>query len=120
MPYSDPNKQRQYQREWRAKRRADFFKNKRCARCGSTDNLELDHVDPKSKLSNAIWSWSEKRRLIEIAKCQILCTDCHKSKTFNEDPRPKTGHGKRRLYQLGCRCDPCTTAKRLDNARRYQ
>jgi len=73
---------REYQRLWIAKRRAEFFKNKTCILCGSEENLELDHIDPSTKVSHTIWSWSEKRRLEEIAKCQILCHDCHVRKTI--------------------------------------
>ena len=73
--------QREYQRKWVAKRRADFFADKECIRCGSHEDLELDHVDPSQKISHNIWSWSEHRRLTEIAKCQILCHDCHVTKS---------------------------------------
>ncbi len=81
MAYKDKDKQREYQKQWVAKRRADFFADKLCTKCDSAKNLELDHIDPALKLSHSIWSWSEKRRLEEIKKCQILCEDCHKEKT---------------------------------------
>ena len=75
------DKKREYQREWVAKRRATFFADKCCAYCGSTKNLELDHIDPSQKVSHSIWSWSESRRNEELAKCQALCEECHKEKT---------------------------------------
>jgi 5-methylcytosine-specific restriction endonuclease McrA len=81
MPYKDPEVQRNYCRQWVAKRRADYFADKACVKCGSKDRLELDHIDPAEKTHHAIWTWSEERRLAEIAKCQVLCYKCHKEKT---------------------------------------
>lgn len=88
MPMATPEEQRQYQREWIARRRAAFFADKKCVRCGSTDKLELDHKDPVTKSEHlkrahtgSFWSWSQKRRDEEIAKCQVLCHPCHVQKT---------------------------------------
>lgn len=78
------DEQRTYHREWVRARRAEFFDGKSCVKCGSRKSLELDHIDPATKVSHKIWSWSAKRRAAEIAKCQVLCTDCHKVKTFSE------------------------------------
>ena len=92
MPYIDRETQRAYQRAWRAKRRSDFFAGKVCARCGSAENLELDHIDRTTKVSHAIWSWSEARRQAELAKCQVLCAECHKDKTqADQGTRPRQG-----------------------------
>lgn len=82
MPYKNPDEQREYQRNWRAKRRADFFMGKTCVRCGATEELQLDHIDRNTKVHHGIWSWSEERRNSELAKCQILCLPCHKTKTI--------------------------------------
>jgi len=81
MPYADPAVQREYQRQWAARRRAEYFIDKSCVVCGSTDRLELDHVDPAMKVSHSIWSWSKGRRDAELAKCQILCKTHHQIKT---------------------------------------
>lgn len=81
MPYKDRNKKREYQREWCAKRRRDFLDGKSCIECGSTEYLQLDHIDRTKKISHRIWSWTEERRKEEIKKCQILCKICHKKKT---------------------------------------
>ncbi len=53
-----------------------------CAECGSWDELEVDHVDAGTKVSSNVWSWSQIRRDAELAKCQVLCHDCHKTKTY--------------------------------------
>lgn len=91
MGYKDPDKQREYQRQWKAARRAEFFKDKVCVRCGSTKNLELDHIDRSTKVSHNIWSWSKKRREAEIEKCQVLCRDCHKAKSLKFGDQGKPG-----------------------------
>lgn len=81
MPYRNPDERRQYQREWVARRRAEWFAGKTCWRCGSTDDLQIDHRDPRDKVTNAIWSWATPRRDAELAKCQVLCKPCHQWKT---------------------------------------
>lgn len=73
--------QREYMRNWRARRRAEWFTDKKCAICGSTEKLELDHVDPTNKVHHQIWTWSKERRDAELAKCQVLCSVCHLEKT---------------------------------------
>src|ERR1700692_225330 len=69
---------RNYQRVWIAKRRADYFENRCCEKCGSVDSLEIHHRDPNLKEDNHIWSWSKERRDKELLKCDILCNTCHK------------------------------------------
>jgi 5-methylcytosine-specific restriction endonuclease McrA len=84
MPYKDRDRQRAFQREWYARRRAEYLVDKRCVTCGSTDRLEVDHIDPTTKMSHRVWSWSAERRAAELAKCQILCKKHHKAKSRNE------------------------------------
>lgn len=107
---------RQYQREWMADRRARFFSDKVCARCGSRENLELDHIDPKQKVSHHIWSWSAERRAGELAKCQVLCRTHHLEKNqeqyFYCRRKPPPEHATKRMYRSGCRCELCCEAMR--------
>lgn len=77
--------QRKYQRRWYARRRADFFRDKRCVKCGSEEDLHLDHKDPSQKWTHRIWSYSATKRAAEIAKCQVLCYGCHREKTNLEN-----------------------------------
>lgn len=97
MGYKDKDAQREYQREWVAARRAEFFKGKKCKVCGSTKNLELDHRDPKQKVSHRIFSWSWDRIHAEAAKCDILCKTHHDEKTIAN--RDKTGRAKLTMAQ---------------------
>ncbi len=108
---------RRYKREWIANRRAKFFSDKSCVFCGSVDRLELDHVDPKLKVSSCVWSWTLGRRLEEIAKCRVLCRDCHSARHAKERRRPAkcgTASG----YRRGCRCADCTKYQ-TDRMARY-
>jgi len=95
----------------------------RCARCGTTRRLEFDHIDASTKsfTIGQMWSCSERRFLAEIAKCQLLCSRCHRIKTKeNGDPRgggwnrvDNYDHGSGQMYQNdGCRCDDCRTWRR--------
>jgi hypothetical protein len=114
MAYKDPTKQKEYQRKWIADRRAQFFIDKSCVVCGSTDQLELDHIDPTTKISNSIWSWSQKRQDDEIAKCQVLCHDHHVEKTWTKDGRHRVQHGSETMYaRFKCRCELCCLARKL-------
>jgi len=113
MGYKDPAKQREYTRKWVAARRAEFMDGKCCVDCGSTERLELDHVDPATKEHHAIWSWSQKRRDAEIAKCVVRCRACHIERHAAER-RQEHGQG---AYKRGCRCDVCRAANAEKNRR---
>jgi hypothetical protein len=118
MPFKNKAQQIEYQRQWMAKRRASYFADKTCVICNSTINLELDHIDPNLKISHRIWSWSNDRRLAEIAKCQVLCEVHHKVKTL-EQTRTKT-HGVSMYRSQKCRCDICRKARTVAESNRRQ
>lgn len=107
MPYSSREKQREHQRKWLAARRASWFKaHGPCLSCSSWDRLELDHVDPAQKVAHNVWSWSEERRAIELAKCQVLCHGCHKAKTKASYPERQHGTDVMRT-KTNCHCRLC-------------
>jgi len=112
MPFSSVEQKREYQRNWCQKQRLEFFTDKSCVMCGSSDNLELDHIDPDEKVSHRIWSFSLKRRDEELTKCQVLCNTCHKTKTkkfLSELFTKPVQHGSRYAYKHhGCRCELCS------------
>lgn len=73
---------RKYQKAWLQKRRKQWIlENGPCVKCGSDKKLEVDHIDPATKTTKAVWSWKHDRRMEELAKCQVLCHCCHKEKT---------------------------------------
>jgi 5-methylcytosine-specific restriction endonuclease McrA len=108
-----PAQQKEYQRKWCAKNRAEYMAGKSCVVCGTTQNLEVDHIDPSQKVTHRIWSWSAKRRAEELAKCQILCTEHHKEKTRADRPVPEHGTVSRYSGVSKCRCAECREANRI-------
>lgn len=109
MPYRNPDIQRAYSRKWIAARRAEYFKDKVCAWCGLSVDLSLHHIDRTSKVSHKIWSWTEDRRLRELAKCVVLCRSCHSK--HHADEMKRWTHGLASTYKKGCRCSPCLHAQ---------
>ena len=74
--------------------------SKGCASCGIKDwrVLDYDHIDPSTKeftIGRAPGGGVSRPRLVaEIAKCQVLCANCHRIKTYeNRDTtRPEMLH----------------------------
>jgi 5-methylcytosine-specific restriction endonuclease McrA len=66
------------------RRRAWFADHGPCQRCGSRRHLEVDHIDPATKVSHSVWQWRQERREAELAKCQVLCRTCHHFKTATQ------------------------------------
>lgn len=116
MPFKDKEKQKEAQRRWYLEvakpRREQWIKEHGpCARCGSWENLQVDHVDRVKKVSHRIWTWAEERRNVELVKCQVLCEICHYKKTNEDFQEGFIVHGNvNRGYQNGCRCDECKAA----------
>jgi len=53
-----------------------------CANCGYNEHpaaLQFDHIDRSSKEANVgqMSSYSRERMKKEIAKCRVLCANCH-------------------------------------------
>lgn len=103
MPRSklNPEKKKQYEREWYAKnksrrleinhkwrdKRVKFFKEIKscmiCNHCGERNPvcLEFHHKNPEEKdleIATAMYRWSQRKLEQEIAKCMVLCSNCHK------------------------------------------
>lgn len=109
MPMKTAEEQREYQRKWVRKRRDKWLNdNGPCARCGSWNMLEVDHVNPEDKVSHKVWSWAEDRRNAELSKCQVLCHWCHVRKTWENKTRAQQGSNSK--YSAGCRCELCRIA----------
>lgn len=116
MPYKSAEAQREYQRRWLAARRAEWIaEHGPCMECGTDENLDVDHIDPATKLFeiSTLWSLSKNnpKRVAELAKCQVLCESCHQEKTNKENSYDVLVHGTRHCYmKFKCRCTPCTQA----------
>jgi len=93
----------------------------KCAACGSTTKLEFDHIDIRTKSFNIskAWSYSKARLDAELAKCQLLCSECHDKKTLADlgVTSAKGKHGTLSSYRY-CKCVLCKKAK-ADYMREY-
>ena len=89
----------------------------KCVRCGTTENLQFDHIDASTKtatVADLAASASKMRLLDEISKCQLLCQSCHTKKGQEIGDVGKATHGSGGMYKHHkCRCDICVTANRL-------
>lgn len=102
-------------KDYRTRRRvkAREYLGNHCVLCGSVDTLEFDHVIPETKeleIATAIargWSW--QRLVTELDKCQLLCEDCHTTKSVDARQVP---HGGGEAGRRRCTCDPCKAKKR--------
>lgn len=81
--------------------------------CGSTEGLEVDHIDRHTKS----FTLSDKPTapwvviVEELKKCQLLCTPCHLEKSrLAGDLPPASVCGTNSKYTHGCRCDLCKVA----------
>lgn len=98
------------------KERALSYLGTACAKCGSTQRLEIDHIDQATKTYD-IGSFLNKpweELMLELDKCQLLCHLCHKEKTRRElqqrEPWNKGlgEHGSYvAYYSRKCRCVTC-------------
>lgn len=55
----------------------------KCVWCGTTENLEFDHIDDSKKEHNVGNAVRNTREIFwnEVGKCQLLCVSCHNKRT---------------------------------------
>ena len=66
---------------------AKRFLGGKCVKCGSKEDLQIDHIEPQLKkftLTSLSWSCPLPKFYEELSKCQLLCYPCHKIKTREE------------------------------------
>ena len=89
---NNKQKQREYvdQRRKVLKEWYDNYKsNLNCQNCSENHPacIEFHHLDPNEKEIEIAqcWNkgWSIERTLTEIAKCQVLCSNCHRKLHWN-------------------------------------
>jgi hypothetical protein len=89
--YREAGKYEGYHAAKRAKRRellTQIKLEKGCARCGYKGHpaaLDFNHLDPSQKsfrISSDVTSL--EKTLAEIAKCEVLCANCHRVHTYEE------------------------------------
>ena len=107
--------QRKYKREWRKSKKKQlqeianqYNKNKKqklldqfgscCNACGSTENLQFDHLDKHTKKGNVttiLYTRGFDEAVEEEKKCQLLCAECHRIKTTIHHDNQSLLHGTR-------------------------
>ena len=106
-----------------AQQREAFFYylgGKRCARCGTTTSADfhIDHMDRWSKSFTVarLWAVAQLPRVYaELEKCQVLCAQCHGSKTSDENRGIEKGFTHGTVYGWMKKkggCDECCAAQR--------
>ena len=68
----------------------EYMKDKSCEICGENrrPTLDFDHIDPTQKFDNIAnmikrrFTWD--KILLEIEKCRILCSNCHRVHTAEQ------------------------------------
>lgn len=79
----------------RKKRILDYLRNKPCTDCQEWFNpwqMEFDHRDRTTKvgcISTILRTASHQTFLNELAKCDVVCANCHRNRTFR---RGDQGH----------------------------
>ena len=72
-------------RELRQRKRQQLVEHLggKCVGCGTTKDLQFDHINRADKLYTIgkIIDWDMSRILPEVEKCQLLCKECHRIKT---------------------------------------
>ncbi len=79
------------QRSYAIKRKfIDEIKSQPCADCGkrfASCAMDFDHRDGQEKLANiahmGVRNWSLEKIKSEIKKCDIVCANCHRVRTYN-------------------------------------
>lgn len=58
----------------------------KCVKCGVVSGLEIDHIDPSTKVApvTQMWNKSWDKIEFELKKCQLLCGPHHLEKTLSE------------------------------------
>jgi hypothetical protein len=69
----------------------------KCCGCGTTENLQFDHLDRTTKCFNIGNNLAAKLEKLEeeARKCQLLCQECHQLKTLINHDCEHITYGKR-------------------------
>jgi len=114
VPIKDPERRKENRRK-KHKEYMNYAIEKlggKCVKCNSQENLELDHIDPKTKIAKicaVIRNYPNKLEE-ELVKCQVLCKLCHREKSSKES-RPFTHGTTYGALQKKCPCETCVEHK---------
>lgn len=65
----------------------------KCLVCGSVTDLHFHHIDKASKVKalTKMLHASEAAFEAELAKCELLCGECHRDEHYGKDRKRKYG-----------------------------
>ena len=101
MPYKNPDLQRKYQREWCAKRKAEFLSTLACEKCGNPNKLSLFTNIPGKKVSD-MKPWRSSN--VPRENYKVICSACkaipkprkpRKRKRRKKAPKEKVSEARR-------------------------
>lgn len=123
MPYKNPLDLKIARKRWKKsrllrnkeKKRVWISENGPCVKCGSWNQIEIDHIVPvgRRNYDNVdIFGWAPERLKKELQNCQCLCNACHCKKSADEKRgvRRNPNHGLNSYARHGCRCEVCRAA----------
>ena len=114
---------RDYLPKWRERRRQYALAKLggKCVRCGTRENLDFDHIDPDTKVSDIgrMWQKSKAAFEAELPKCQLLCKTCHREKTRENGDLLWAQHGGFTFaFRKKCKCATCLEFRAEVNRKR--
>ncbi len=90
----------------------------KCAICGTQEDLEVDHINPRSKSFNLFTTLRNLKDFWdEVEKCQLLCQIHHREKTTREQSNE---HGSGLTGKHNCRCVLCKPLKQAYDRESYK
>ena len=92
MGYKNKEKQKEYQKNWIAKRKEEFLANKICIHCSSKNELTFVNVRNKGKKFSL--SYSIKNLAEKLNNALILCESCYIKYDLERKSKAATTHGK--------------------------
>jgi len=108
-------------RYYRRKSAALEYLGGKCLVCGTTEELEFDHIDPSTKkytLARILTSGSNELLQEELEKCQLLCSKHHLEKSLREGDLGSVEHGGGLTGKKNCYCALCKPLKLEYNRKR--
>jgi transcription elongation factor Elf1 len=73
---------------------SDYLKAHQCVDCNEDDwiVLEFDHIGEKTGgISYGVKHWVLSRLQEEISRCEVVCANCHRRRTYTRTPCHRVG-----------------------------
>tara|TARA_B100001059_G_C17339846_1_gene335334 strand:+ start:121 stop:501 length:381 start_codon:yes stop_codon:yes gene_type:complete len=82
--HRNPQKSSERNKKKREHKRAILYESlgNKCCQCGSTDRMEIDHINPLHKTTRqSVLSMGIEAAHAQIDNLQLLCYDCHRKRS---------------------------------------